>query len=1089
MIRPGIEKGAFRARWKSEACILAADSRAALVEHARRVRQFISAFPEISLRDFAFSLGGGTDGGDFRLAIVASSTEDLAKKLAYADDRLSDPECGQIKDRSGIYFFTEPLARTGRVAFLFPGEGSQYVNMLTDLCLHFPEVRKCFDVADRAFASHERGYVPSQFLFPKPGRCEPAGGDSRLWQMDGAVEAVFTANLALRRLLTLLEVHPDVVMGHSTGEYSALMAAGAVTLEDNQHLISMMQDLNSLYVSLADNGQIPEAVLMAVGAARHDAVTSLLEEHGDGLYLAMDNCPHQVVLCGDEAAIARAEEELRRGGAVCERLRFNRPYHTPLFQQVCGPLEEFFSRLPMTPPEIEIYSCASAGPVPADVEEIRALGVAQWALPVRFREAIEEMYRNDVRVFVEVGPRGNLSAFVSDTLRGRPHLAVPIDVPSRSGIDQLNHLVALLSAHCVPLRTDRLFQGRGCSKLDFDASDPEPKGARQAVMSMSSSLPALQLKDPLALKRSPSPAAAPRADVPSPTVQDRPTTIATGAEEGAAVAAPAPSNGRARVLQDYLRTHERLLDTQRRVTLAFLERAAVLSSQGSVAAAPTAAGLAGRRVVPTVEPGAAAHPTEMQPGEMLPIIGEVISHAKGRSLVTRFVVTLDEHPYLRHHTLGSRVSADDPDLTALPLVMLTMAMEFMVQAAVRLIPGSVVAGMTDILAHRWIALTRDRLVLEVQAERDPEHSPDSVRVTLRDVGTPVAVPAVAAAGPSATLLEAHVLLAGAYPEAPAPETFALVEERQSRWAPDELYSKVMFHGPKLQGVMSVDRWSREGAEMTLLALPGDGMFGAETNYRFYTDPVLLDAAGQVVGFWTAEHLESGFTVFPFRVAEVRFFGPAIEPGQKLKCHARLTLSGTSYVRADFDVVRSDGRLQMLVKGWEDKRIPLSDEFFRFRFSPADIILSRCQRPVGSETGDGVTSSLEFPDRLMETEGRIWREGLAHLILSRRERSEWFDLTGSEDERTRWMLERAAAKDAVRFHLTDRYGVKVCPADIETSPGPGGRLLAGGSWASGAGGSVAVSTFSSNGAAGAAVVDEMYRTGTLEAADEKKGVEI
>ena len=298
----------------------------------------------------------------------------------------------------------------------------------------------------------------------------------------------------------------------------------------------------------------------------------------------------------------------------------------------------------------------------------------------------------------------------------------------------------------------------------------------------------------------------------------------------------------------------------------------------------------------------------------------------------------------------------------------------------------------------------------------------------------------------------------------------------------------MFHGPKLQGVTSVDRWSHDGAEMTLLALPYDEMFGAEPNYRFYTDPVLLDAAGQVVGFWTAEHLESGFTVFPFRVAEVRFFGPTVEAGQELKCRARLTLSGTSYVRADFDVVGSDGRLQMLVKGWEDKRIPLSDEFFSFRFSPADIVLSHRQRPGGSETGNGVKCSLGFPDRLMETEGRIWREGLAHLVLSRRERFEWHDLTGPEDERTQWLLKRAAAKDAVRLLVAGRSGARLCPADIEISPGPNGSLLAGGSWADSASDNVVVSTLYSDGTADAIVNDREYEASTLETAAQKKGAE-
>ncbi len=91
-----------------------------------------------------------------RLAVVASSTDDLQEKLAYALKRLADPDCHQIKDLKGIYFFDTPLSKEGKLAFLFPGEGSQYVNMLADLCIYFPEVRACFDRTDRILLDQAR---------------------------------------------------------------------------------------------------------------------------------------------------------------------------------------------------------------------------------------------------------------------------------------------------------------------------------------------------------------------------------------------------------------------------------------------------------------------------------------------------------------------------------------------------------------------------------------------------------------------------------------------------------------------------------------------------------------------------------------------------------------------------------------------------------------------------------------------------------------------------------------------------------------------------------------------------------------------
>src|SRR5439155_9615421 len=100
--------------------------------------------------------------GSYRVAVVATTLPDLREKLVRVARRLAEPGCRQIKDKDGIYYFAEPLGRQGKLALLFPGEGAQYPNMLADLCLHFPEVRECFDQIDRIFAAHPRGYRLSE---------------------------------------------------------------------------------------------------------------------------------------------------------------------------------------------------------------------------------------------------------------------------------------------------------------------------------------------------------------------------------------------------------------------------------------------------------------------------------------------------------------------------------------------------------------------------------------------------------------------------------------------------------------------------------------------------------------------------------------------------------------------------------------------------------------------------------------------------------------------------------------------------------------------------------------------------------------
>ena len=125
-----------------------------------------------------------------------------------------------------------------------------------------------------------------------------------------------------------------------------------------------------------------------------------------------------------------------------------------------GPFRELFADVPFEPPHTPIYCCSTGRKFPDDPDAIRQLTVNHWVSPVEFARMIEAMYADGVRVFVEAGPRGNLSAFVDDILRGRPFVAIPANVARKSGTTQINHLVAQLAAHHVPFNLGHLFAGR-----------------------------------------------------------------------------------------------------------------------------------------------------------------------------------------------------------------------------------------------------------------------------------------------------------------------------------------------------------------------------------------------------------------------------------------------------------------------------------------------------------------------------------------------------------------------------------------------------------------------------------------------------
>src|SRR6185312_10851253 len=149
---------------------------------------------------------------------------ELKDRLRSLSTRLADSGCRSIRDARGTYFRGEMLGDRGRLAFLFPGEGSQYPGMLADLCPHFPEVSALFDTSDRVARQRGLTRLPSEAIFGGEG-----GAD--LWSVDLAINAVLSAQWALYQLLLRLGIRPDAVVGHSSGEFLALAAAGALRID------------------------------------------------------------------------------------------------------------------------------------------------------------------------------------------------------------------------------------------------------------------------------------------------------------------------------------------------------------------------------------------------------------------------------------------------------------------------------------------------------------------------------------------------------------------------------------------------------------------------------------------------------------------------------------------------------------------------------------------------------------------------------------------------------------------------------------------------------------------------------------------
>jgi acyl transferase domain-containing protein/phosphopantetheinyl transferase len=1040
-----------RPPWDSEVCILEGDSPQALADVASELAAALEGAPELALGDLAYTLGHAL--GDIprprRLAVVASSPEDLRQKLGQAITKLREPDCRRIKTTSGIYYEAEPLGPEAKLVFVFPGEGAQYPNMLADLCLQFTEARAAFDRIDRLYADHPRGHLLSDWVYPRPAfsKAERQRTEGRLMELDIAVEAVLTANAALHAVIRQLVPRCDAMLGHSTGEHSAAMAAGALDVDTDERLAAFCHGLYASYADAAERHDVPAAVLLAMGS---DAASArrIAGEAGGELHLAMDNCPHQAVLVGDADAVARARQIATAEGLMCEELPYDRAVHTPLFAPFAEDLRATFADLALRSPTTALWSCTTAAPYPGDPAAIRELLVEHWTQPVRFRETIEALHDDGTRVFVEVGPRGNMTSFMEDILRGRQACTVASDLRRRSGTAQLNHLVGRLAVHDVELDLGYLFGQRRAQPIDWRHPGDRAGQEDPRKMALNTAWPMLRLSDE-ALERlgrapatgngsasgAPAPASGPGAPAgngsatglpaPSPMPAGR-AARSNGSANGDSAAAPMPARApvpaptpapgtmpahsalpargalpapgaiaafdgeAAAALDGYLETMERFLMTNEQVMSAYLSGAPLVGDQG-------------RR----------------------PLVGTIVGWEPELELVAQRVVDPLEDSYLLDHTLGRTVSHSDPGLHALAPMPFAMSIEILAEAASCLLPDLTVTGMRDVRAHRWLAFGETPQTLAVSVRRlAPEGGSERVQAELRslDDGRQAA----------AAVVEATVLLGDHFPPPPAPAAVPLDGGRPSRWPPEQLYGEAMFHQRLWQGVRSVDVVAPAGARAQLEVLPRAGLLRNTPEPSFVLDPVVLDAAGQVIGFWAAEMLEQAPVVFPFRLAALDVYGPSLTEGEQLACVAAIRLEGDQLVCSDIDVLDATGRCWMRLAGWEDKRFAVPERFAPLA-RPAELtpLSTNWRAPL-----------MPYPDRriacrrldaTLAADRALWTPVWASRVLGRRERELFAALALPDNRQLEWLAARTAAKECVAELVRAAHGLELLPAEIEILP--------------------------------------------------------
>lgn len=368
-----------------------------------------------------------------RLAVIAESSAELASKLQQAVPMIAKDAA--FVTPTGISYESGPT-NPGKIGFLFPGQGSQYVGMGADLALHCDAARAVWDEASIRFD----GESIDRVVFPPPVFTEEARAAqaSKLTATEWAQVAMGVQSAALLRVLSAVGVRPDCVAGHSFGEVTALYAAGAFDLGTLTRLARRRGEL------MRDASSIPGAMTAVTGPI--EVVRRVLEETNNGVIIANHNGPSQCVLSGPTEAIDEIERILSVRGANTKRLPVATAFHSSLVADSVSPFEAYLEEVEIARPEIDVYGTADATVYSQDPQTIREHLAAQIAQPVRFVDQVEAMYERGVRTFIEVGAGKVLTELVGSILGDRHHRRVNLD---RKGVHGLTALLTALGRLCV----------------------------------------------------------------------------------------------------------------------------------------------------------------------------------------------------------------------------------------------------------------------------------------------------------------------------------------------------------------------------------------------------------------------------------------------------------------------------------------------------------------------------------------------------------------------------------------------------------------------------------------------------------------